>query len=62
MAPTDNVGWPSSNGDHVTLLAVVAAAFVDLQSPPVAPLRYTVFPVASAGSTKSAVTRPTTGP
>jgi hypothetical protein len=56
-----NTGSVSVSGENVTA-AVGPAAFADFQTPPPVVLTYTVFPVASDGSTTTAVTRPLTAP
>ncbi len=62
MAPVASVGWSSVSAVQRTLVGSVAAALVDLQTPPYAPPMYTVLPVASRWSTVTAVTRPVTLP
>src|SRR5438105_5032630 len=56
-----NTGSTSVSGPNVTLPAA-PAAFVDFQTPPPVVPTYTVFPVASAGSNATEVTRPLTNP
>jgi hypothetical protein len=56
-----NTGSTSVSGANTTL-AAVPAAFTDFHTPPPVVPRYTVLPVASAGSIATEVTRPVTSP
>jgi hypothetical protein len=56
-----NTGSVSVSGANATL-AAAPAAFADFQTPPPVVPTYTVFPVGSAGSIATAVTRPVTSP
>jgi hypothetical protein len=56
-----NTGSASVSGTKLTLPAA-PAAFTLFQTPPPVVPKYTVLPVASAGSIATAVTRPVTSP